>query len=98
MTDKEFAEHAEKWEHDTSFMSSTTQIMAHPSAKEIINAGLDVVPCIIAHYQVSASVRWDIALQEIIGVCPYSKKNRGYVLSNRNSWVVWWRKNKEKLT
>lgn len=98
MTKTEFLALAEKWEQDTCFLSSCTDIIKHPAVAELVQAGDAILPWIFEDYKKGMSIRWDMLLQTITGSVPYARKDRGYVQKNQMSWLRWWEKNKVKYT
>lgn len=92
MTKEEFTELAQQWEQGTCFMSSCSQIMAHPAVTKFEKASNDLIPWIIECYREDCSGRWDLLLKKITGITPYGHKDRGDIKRNQQSWLGWWEK------
>jgi hypothetical protein len=99
MTKSEFEALTKKWREDTCFLSSPTQIMAHPAVEELVQAGDQIVPWIFEAYKEDMSLSWSDLLHQITEVnLMIPRKYWGYVEKIQGYWMRWWEKNKGKYT
>ncbi len=75
-------------EKDTYYISSTSQIVAHPAFQRIIELGDVVLPLLLAEVRARPS-HLIIALKRITGEDPVSPDDRGKLRAMADTWVKW---------
>jgi len=85
---REFEIYKEKWEEDTMFSSSTTEMINHPAYKQIIGFGKEVVPYLLKDMAKTGN-HWFEALQSITGANPIQHGHRGKIQLMIADWMQW---------
>ena len=78
----------EKWEEETIFLSSVSDIAIHPSYQQIIGMGSVAVPFILREMEKSPG-QWFWALKSITGADPVPSEQRGNVMAMTKFWLKW---------
>ena len=86
-----FKYHADKWEQETSHLSSPTRMIAHPSYQEIVAMGDEVVPLLIRDMQETGRT-WFWALTSLTKANPVDPRDAGKVKRMIDAWVKWGKK------
>ena len=86
--EERFFELAKNWEQETMHLSSTKDLTSHPSYKNIIGLGWDVIPYLLRDLQRSQRF-WFPALYEITKVRPFDVGDAGDGKRMTNAWVSW---------
>lgn len=81
-----------KWRFDTMFVSSVDKAVAHPSFREIVDMGEQVVPLIMSEISTRPDMLM-IALQLITGADPVRPRHRGHMAEMASDWLDWYRRN-----
>ena len=89
--EQRFHEQADRWERETSFMSSTPKRVLHPSYQAIIAMGPDVIPILLRDLQKTRR-SWFWALRYLAGVDPVESEDRGRLDKMVSAWVEWGKK------
>lgn len=84
-----FDELAAQWMRETRFMSSTTEIIAHPAYHEIIQMGMSALPWIIQALR-ERKGHWYWVIQDITGENPVPVGEVGNHESMTRHWLAWW--------
>ena len=81
---------ATRWERDTRFTSSVTDIAMHPAYQAIIGMGPDALPLILGalHHRED---HWFWALKAISQHDPVLPEDRGNMPKMREAWLQWGR-------
>jgi hypothetical protein len=82
-----------QWKSDTKYLSSSTDMVLHPSYQRIIGLGPDVIP-IILEEMISDPDHWFWALEALTGENPVLPENVGRVGSMTDAWVKWGKEKK----
>lgn len=90
--EERFRRLAEVWDRDTMYLSSTTEIMAHPAMREIIQMGKPVVPLMLREME-QGHRHWVWALPEITGARPVPAEEAGNIPKMTQTWLRWAREN-----
>src|SRR5438132_12854265 len=85
-----FKHHADKWESETAHLSSTSQIMMHPSYQAILGMGDEVVPLLLRDMQQNRR-SWFGALSYITKENPINPSDAGKMQRMIDIWVRWGR-------
>jgi hypothetical protein len=74
--EEKFRRLAAGWLADTAYVSSTSDLVAHPAFQEIVRMGPAVVPLLLRELQ-NRTGHWHRALRRITGADPVSPADRG---------------------
>jgi hypothetical protein len=83
---------ADKWERETCYLSSPTQIMAHPSFQEIMafeSENKEELIKLILEDMVHTRKHWFWALTKLTGDQPIPKAHAGYIDKMIEDWKEW---------
>lgn len=83
-----YTEAKKRWEEETAFSSSLTDIESSPALSEIVNIGWRAVPFIVKDLRQEPSLLF-IALQKITGHNPVLNEHRGNIEFMTNDWLKW---------
>ena len=86
--DATFRELAREWRDATLYLSSTTQVIAHPAYRRIVQLGSAVVPLLLEELRREPD-HWFAALRELTGENPVAPEDRGNVVAMADAWVRW---------
>ncbi len=76
------------WEAETAYLSSHTEIVAHPAFQEIVRLGNEVVPFLLRDLERRPSLLvW--ALPRITGANPVPTSDSGKLAKMSEAWVRW---------
>lgn len=84
----QFRRHADKWEHETAYLSATPMRVMHQSYQSIIAMGPDVLPLLLRDLQ-DTHRHWFWALRHLTGEDPVPQDDRGKVDKMINAWIAW---------
>lgn len=87
-SEQRFRELAGRWQKDTAFLSSTSEIATHPSYQQIIGMGKEALPFIFAALREQAE-HWFWALRSITGEDPVPQSGRGNLRQMTAAWLEW---------
>jgi hypothetical protein len=80
---------ADKWERDTSLLSSPTRKSMHPAYRRIIAMKKpDIVELILRRMKRQGG-HWFWALSELTGIDPIPTEARGRIDAMREAWIEW---------
>jgi len=82
----------EKWEAETAFLSSVSDIVMHPAYQQIIGMGLVSVPLILREMSIKHG-QWFWALKSITNEDPVKPRYRGIVAEMSKAWLQWGKEN-----
>lgn len=80
-----------KWECETAYLSSITDMAMHPSYQQIIGMGPSATPLILAELRKRPG-HWFWALKAITGEDPVLPNQRGRIKEMTEAWLCWGRK------
>lgn len=86
-----FEELATELENDCMFVSSPNQVVSHASYREIVGMGGKIIPLLIKRLDNQPTL-WLLALQDITGLNPIKRQNRGNIPMVINDWKNWYKK------
>ena len=81
-----------EWERATEFTSDVTEITQHPSFRQIVAAGHEMVPLLLRRVKTEPSLLV-LALREITGEDPVPHESRGKISEMAKAWIAWGEKN-----
>lgn len=79
---------AARWREETSHLSSSTRMAAHPAYQEIIALGPPVVPSLLRELARQPD-HWFTALKAITGANPVDLADRGRIDKMAQAWLRW---------
>ncbi len=85
-----FEKLAEKWNEETKFLSSMSEINAHPSLRKIVAMGEAALPLILKRLEVQGGW-WFGALYEISGENCIAPEDAGKYEVIKGKWLTWGR-------
>jgi hypothetical protein len=88
ITQEQFNALVDKWEEDTKLTSSMSEILNHPSYREIVSHGTFVIPFILKYLREGESLLF-VALPEITGYDPIAPEFAGNIKAQRWIWLNW---------
>lgn len=89
--EEKFNRLAAQWEEGTRFLSSPTQIAAHPAYQEIIGMGHSAVVFMLRRLAAGEPEHWFMALHAITKTDPVPSADRGRITRMAEHWVAWGR-------
>lgn len=78
----------EKWEAETAFLSSVSDIVMHPAYQQIIGMGPVAIPLILREMSIKQG-QWFWALKSITNEDPVKPGHRGIVAEMSKAWLKW---------
>ena len=78
----------EKWEAETAFLSSVSDIAMHPAYQQIIGMGAASIPLILREMSIKQG-QWFWALKSITNEDPVKPEHRGIVAEMSRDWLQW---------
>jgi len=86
--EREFLEQAERWDRETTFLSSTPKKVLHESYQRIMAMGPDVVPFLLRDLQRTGR-SWFWALRHLTRTNPVPIEDQGNIDKMIDDWVTW---------
>ncbi len=81
---------AERWIAEARFVSSLSDMVAHPAYQRIIGMGRDALPFLLRQLETGPQ-HWFPALEAITGINPVRAEDNGRVQRMAQAWVAWGR-------
>ena len=81
----------EKWDAETAFLSSVSDIVMHPAYQQIIGMGPAAIPFILREMSVKQG-QWFWALKSVTNEDPVKSEHRGIVAEMSRAWLQWGKK------
>ncbi len=85
---RDFLAHYKKWQQETAFSSSVSDMVLHPSYQRIIGMGPAILPIIIRELAKTPD-HWFWALEAITGQNPVPQAERGRIKQMAQRWLDW---------
>lgn len=79
---------AAAWTAETAYVSSTSDLVAHPAFQEIVGMGPAVIPLLLRELE-KGTGHWHRALRRITGADPVPSADRGNVAKAAEAWLRW---------
>lgn len=86
-----FQEEAEKWDRETTYLSSTPKMILHESYQKIIAMGPNVVPHLLRDLQQNRR-SWFWALRHLTDANPVPPEDQGNLDKMIAAWLAWGRR------
>jgi len=86
--EEKFQQLAARWLADTAYISSSSELVAHPAFLEIVGMGPSVVPLLLQELE-KRTGHWHRALRRITGADPVPSADRGNIARAAEAWLQW---------
>ncbi len=86
--EEKFQRLAALWRAETAFISSSSDLVAHPAFQEIVGMGSAVIPLLFQELE-KRSGHWHRALKQITGADPVPPADRGNIGKMAEAWLKW---------
>jgi hypothetical protein len=86
--EERFQRLAAVWRAETAYVSSSSDLVAHPAFEEIVGLGPPVVPLLLRELE-KRSGHWHRALRRITGADPVPREDRGNIGKAAEAWLRW---------
>jgi hypothetical protein len=86
--DERFRRLAAIWLVETAYISSSSELVAHPAFQEIVSMGPAVIPLLLRELH-NRTGHWHRALRQITGVDPVPPADRGNIDKIAEAWLAW---------
>lgn len=77
---------ASVWRDETAYVSSSSELVAHPAFREIVGMGPAVIPFLLGELE-KRSGHWHRALHQITGADPVPPADRGNIDKTAEAWL-----------
>ncbi|HEY1379696.1 MAG TPA: hypothetical protein VGF55_23030 [Gemmataceae bacterium] len=81
------------WREQTAYLSSSTQLTAHPAYQELISLGPAALPFLFRDLEQTGDGHLSKALAALTGAHPVPAEDRGNVRKVADAWLRWAREN-----
>src|SRR5436305_15348493 len=81
------------WREQTAYLSSSTQMTAHPAYQELVTLGPAALPFLFRDLEQTGDGHLSKALAAITGAHPVPAGDRGNVRKVADAWLRWAREN-----
>ena len=85
---EKFRRLAAVWLAETAYVSSSTDLVAHPAFQEIVGLGPAVIPLLLRELE-KGTGHWHRALRRITGADPVPPTERGNIDKTAEFWLRW---------
>ena len=86
--EEKFRRLAAVWLAETAYVSSTSDMVAHPAFQEIVALGQTVIPLLLRELE-NRTGHWHRALRRITGADPVPPADRGNIDRAAEAWLRW---------
>ena len=86
--EEKFQRLASVWRAETAYVSSSSELVAHPAFQEIVRMGPAVIPLLLRQLQ-QRTGHWHRALWQITGTNPVPAGDRGNLDKAADAWLRW---------
>jgi hypothetical protein len=86
--EEQFHRLAAVWRAETAYVSSSSDLVAHPAFQEIVGMGPAVIPLLLRELENRTS-HWHRALWQITGADPVPPVDRGKIDKVVAAWLRW---------
>src|SRR4051812_24745790 len=76
------------WQAETAFVSSSSDLVAHPAFQEIVAMGPAIVPLLLRELE-NRTGHWHRALRRITGADPVPPADKGNIEKSGEAWLRW---------
>ena len=86
--EEKFARLAARWLAETAYVSSSSDLTAHPAFQEMVGMGPVVIPLLLRELE-RRTGHWHRALRQITGADPVPAADRGNIDKASEAWLRW---------
>jgi hypothetical protein len=86
--EEKFRRLASVWRAETAYISSSSDLVAHPAFREIVGMGAPVIPLLLRELE-NGTGHWHRALRQITGADPVPPADRGNLDKAAEAWLRW---------
>ncbi len=86
--EEKFRRLASVWRAETAYVSSSSDLVAHPAFREIVGMGAVVIPLLLRELE-KRTGQWHRALRQITGADPVPPADRGNLDKAAEAWLRW---------
>ncbi len=86
--EEKFQRLASIWRAETAYVSSSSDLVAHPAFQEIVGMGQAVIPLLLRELE-NRTGHWHRALRLIAGADPVPPPDRGNIDKAAEAWLRW---------
>ena len=86
--EEKFQRLASVWRAETAYVSSSSEMVAHPAFQEIVGMGPAVIPLLLRELE-NRTGHWQRALRQITGADPVSSADQGNMDRAAEAWLRW---------
>ena len=86
--EEKFRRLAATWLSETAYVSSSSDLVAHPAFQEIVGMGRAAIPFVLRELE-NRTGHWHRALRRITGVDPVPLVDRGSIDQAAEAWLRW---------
>jgi hypothetical protein len=86
--EEKFRRLADAWLAGTAYVSSSSDIVAHPAFQEIVGMGPAVIPLLLRELE-KRTGHWHRVLRRITGAAPVPPADRGNIDKAAEAWLRW---------
>jgi hypothetical protein len=86
--EEKFQRLASVWRAETAYVSSSSELVAHPAFREIVGMGPAVIPLLLRELE-NRTGHWHRALRQITGADPVPPADRGNLDKAAEAWLRW---------
>jgi hypothetical protein len=86
--EEKFRRLAAVWLAETAYVSSSSDLVAHPAFREIVGMGPAVIPLLLRELE-NRTGPWHRALRRITGADPVPPADRGNLDKAAEAWLRW---------
>jgi hypothetical protein len=76
------------WRVETAYISSSSELVAHPAFREIVGMGPPAIPLLLRELE-NRTGHWHRALRQITGADPVPLADRGNIDKAAEAWLRW---------
>jgi hypothetical protein len=88
--EERFQRLATVWRAETAYISSSSDLVAHPAFLEIVGMGPAIIPILLRELE-KRTGHWQRALRRITGVDPVPAADQGNIGKAAEAWLRWGR-------
>ena len=86
--EERFRRLAAVWQAETAYVSSSSELVAHPAFQEIVGMGPAIIPLLLRELA-NRTGHWHRALRRITGADPVPAADRGNIDKAAEAWLRW---------
>lgn len=79
------------WRAETAYVSSSSDLVAHPAFQELVGMGPAVIPLLLREVENRTPGHWHRALRRITGTDPVPPADKGDIDKAAVAWLRWGR-------